>query len=119
MAWEPPYDLDPHLAVRDPSQLPLLLRRGIHDVVEKEKTGTLHEKIMKGFNCVAKMLTDSGRLRRGTLELTPLGIKREKEVARLKDTRTKLYWLDRWAERLRIEKPGYYDKTWKQARSGS
>jgi len=119
MAWEPPYDLDPHAAVRDPSQLPVLLQRGVHDVIEKETQGTLHDKFMRGFNFVAKKLTDTGRLKRGTLELTPLGIKREKEVERLKDTKVKLYWLGRWAERLRSERPGYYDRTWKQTRAGS
>lgn len=116
MAWEPPYNLDPHVIVRDPDTVPLLLRRGAYDVIERSKDGSLHEKFMKAFNVVAKTLTDAGRLRRGTLNLTPEGIRREDEVRRLKDTKQKLYWLGRWAKQLRDQNPDLYAKTWWQAR---
>jgi hypothetical protein len=116
MAWVPLYNLDPHVAVRSPDQMPLLMQRGIHDVIEKETEGSLHDKFMRAFNFIAKSLTESGRLRRGTLDLTPLGIKREDEVRRLKDTKTKIYWLGRWAAKLREKDPTLYAKTWWQAR---
>lgn len=124
MAWVPPYNLDPHVAVRNPSQMPVLVQRGIYDLIERwkigEKTkdseGSTHDRFMRAFNFIAKSLTDSKRLRRGTLELTPLGRKREVEVQRLKDTKTKLYWLARWAKKLYDENPTLYAKTWWQAR---
>lgn len=112
----PPFKLDPHVIVRAPDTVPLLLRRGVFDVIEREKSGSLHDKFMKAFNVVAKTLTDSGRLNQGTLELTPLGIKREDEVRREKDTRKKIYWLDRWAAKLRAENPTLYARTWWEAR---
>lgn len=116
MAYVPPYNLDPHTLIRDPETTPILLRRGVYDVLQRESKDSLHDRFMKAFNVVAKTLTDSGRMRLGTLELTPTGIKREDEVRRLKDTKKKLYWLDRWAKRLRDQDPTLYAKTWWQAR---
>jgi len=116
MSWVPPFELDPHLAVRDPAQLPILMQRGMHDLIERDKEGSLHDKFMRSFNFIAKSLTKSGRIRQGTLKLTPLGVKREDEVRLQRDTRVKLYWLDKWAKKLRDEKPNLYAKTWWQAR---
>ena len=116
MSWVPPFKLDPHVAVRDPGQLPVLMQRGIYDVIEKEKEGSTHDKFIRAFNYLAKRLTDSGRLRRGTLDLTPMGRERENEVKHQKDTKTKFYWLHRKAKKLYDENPTLYSKTWWQAR---
>jgi len=126
MSWVPPFKLDPHVAVRAPDTLPILMQRGIHDLIERgtkgdaknkgKLKGSMHDKFMIAFNYIAKSLTDSGRLRHGTLDLTPKGVEREKEAAHLKDTKMKLYWLDRWATKLRAENPSLYAKTWWQAR---
>jgi len=116
MSWVPLWNTDPHMGVRDPGSLPILFQRGMHDIIKREKEGSMHDKFMRAFNYLIKSLTDSGRIRQGTVDLTPLGIKREDEVRRDKDTKTKLYWLERWAKKLRDEQPNLYAKTWWQAR---
>jgi hypothetical protein len=104
------------MGVRDPGSLPILFQRGMHDIIKREKEGSMHDKFMRAFNYLIKSLTDSGRIRQGTVDLTPKGVEREKEAAHLKDTKMKLYWLDRWATKLRAENPSLYAKTWWQAR---
>lgn len=115
MAWVPPFNLDPHVAIRAPESLPVLMQRGIYDVIEKEDEGKTEDKFIRAFNYIAMSLTKSGRIRQGTLDLTPKGIERENEVKHQKDTKTKLYWLHRKAKKLYDEDPTKYSKTWWQA----
>jgi hypothetical protein len=114
LSFEPPYKLDPYEAVRNPMGLPVLLQRGIYDVIEKQGAeGSLHDRVVKAFNFVAKTLTDSKRIREGTLELTAgVGSKREKEVLHLSDTKMKQRWLVKWTAQLKKQFPGRYDNSW-------
>lgn len=112
MSYAPPYKLDPYVSIRDPGSLPVLMQRGIYDVIQKEKDGALHDRYVKAFNVIAFSLTESKRLVEGKTKLTPVGIKREKEVAHLPDSKDKVRKLAKLAERLKAQFPGRYDQTW-------
>jgi hypothetical protein len=124
MSWVPPFNLDPHVAVRAPETMPVLMQRGVYDLIDRWKHGEKNkhsegdedDRFMRAFNYIAKRLTDTGFLRRGTLHLTPTGLAREKEVGHLKDTKTKLYWLKRWADKLKARDPERFALTWWQWR---
>jgi len=112
VSFVPPYKLDPYVAVRNPGGLPKLMQRGIYDVIQKEKDGSLYDKYIKGFNVIAFSLTESKRLYQGKLELTAVGLKREKEVSQLQDTKEKMRKLAKLAEKLKAQFPGRFDKSW-------
>lgn len=143
MADIPPYDLDPFALIRNPDALPVLFRRGVFDLVArvrrvetrwaknnrkpgkrreqpkrpKRARGTLEGQLVQAFNIIAHSLTESGRLKRGTLELTSAGVKREAEVKRAPDNDEKMVWISRWTRSLRERYPGRYDGTWQASRS--
>ena len=50
---EPPFDLDPHVAIRDPDSLPTLMIRAMHPIILAEKRGSMVERFIKGFNIAA------------------------------------------------------------------
>lgn len=115
MSYMPPYKLDPYVAVRNPGGLPILMQRGMHDVIKKEKKKdrSLHDKFVKAFNVIAFSLTESGRMKQGHLVLTETkGYAREKEVKRLSDTPVKQRQLEKWADKLKAQYPGRYDNSW-------
>lgn len=114
MSFVPPYKLDPYVSIRNPLGIPVLMQRGMYDVIKKEgESGSLHDRFVKAFNVIAKTLTDTGRIREGTIELTPaVGLKREKEVLHAKDTKLKQRWLVKWADKLKDQFPGRYDNSW-------
>jgi len=113
LSFTPPYKLDPYESVRSPGGLPILMQRGMHDVIEKEKDGSLHDKFVKAFNVIAFSLAESGRLKEGHLTLTgSKGLAREKEVKRLPDTLAKQRQLVKWADKLKAQYPGRYDNSW-------
>jgi len=116
----PPFGLDPHVAIRDPRSLPILLRRGMFRILQQEigKKDPTYDQFVAAFNIAAWSLTTAGRrtkggsqrgrgrLQRGTTKLTPsVGKRLEEERRREKDTKQKLVWIDKWATQLKTQDP--------------
>lgn len=60
--YEPPFKLDPHVAIRTPDRLPLLMVRAMHSVVRSEtQSDPSAEVFIKAFNIAAWTLTTAGR----------------------------------------------------------
>ena len=126
----PPYNLDPHEAIRNPDGLSILMRRGMYDVIVRtwEEWGISHpktspphrmptyEEFVRAFNIIAKTLTSSGRLIYGSLKVSgQSGDAREDQVRRLPDTKMKLKWVRIWAEAIKRAEPEKVTVTWWQA----
>jgi hypothetical protein len=115
---EPPYNnLDPYMVIRDPASVPVLVRRGMYNVILRETTGDLREKVVKAFFIIVKGLTESKRLHRGSimrgeLRMAGIGIRREKEVLRDQASKKKIRQIDMWVERLKRQEPDRYTKSW-------
>jgi hypothetical protein len=115
----PPFNLDPHVVIRDPGATPVLLRRGMYRAIRQETQGDpTYDQFIAAFNIIAWSLTTAGRrssggsqrgrgrLRKGTTTLTPrMGKRIEEERRKLKDTKKKLWWIDRWATQMRTQDP--------------
>lgn len=119
----PPFNLDPHIAIRDPSSLPILLRRGMYDVISTQATSgdPTYDEFVGAFNIIAWSLTTAGRrpgkktkgkqlgrgrLKKGTTTLTPhVGKRVEEERKKQSDTKKKLWWIGKWAKQLRTQDP--------------
>ena len=128
----PPFNLDPHVVIRDPNSLPILLRRGIYDVITKQATSgdPTYKEFIAAFNIIAWSLTTAGRrpgkqskgsqrgrgrLKRGTTRLTPnIGTKLNEERKRLTDTKKKIWWVSRWAKQLREQDPDRATMTYEE-----
>jgi hypothetical protein len=74
--------------------------------------GSLRDRFFAAFNITAWSLTESKRLRPRTLDLTGIGLKREKEVEKLQDSKVKLRWISKCAAKLMAQDPEFYEKTW-------
>lgn len=136
MAKDPPFGLDPHTAVRDPDSLPPLMISAMYDVMERGKVGgTLAERFISAFNIAAWSLTTAGRrktkhggwhgegsearLKRGTLDLTPIiGMQKNTEAYRAPGYDKKKAEIKDYAEKLMESRPDYYGKSWKDAHGG-
>lgn len=134
MAKEPPFDLDPHLAIRDPDALPALMVSAMYDVLQRRMQGGMAERYIQAFNIAAWSLTTAGRkktkhagwtnegrdarLKKGTLELTSLGVKKEIEARKHPQADAKKLAIKRLAKRILDSRPDYYAKTWQEAHSG-
>jgi len=69
---EPPFKLDPHVAIRDPSSLPVLMVRAMHSVVRHDGGGNPSvEGFIKAFNIAAWTLTTAGRVASNSKKPTP------------------------------------------------
>lgn len=128
----PPFDLDPHVAIRDPHSLPILLRRGMFRVLRQEigQKDPTYDQFVSAFNIIAWSLTTAGRrtgkkakgsqrgrgrLKKGTTQLTPrVGKRLEEERRKMRDTEKKLWWIDRWAEQLRTQDPDRATMTYEE-----
>lgn len=61
-SFEPPFKLDPHVAIRTPEVLPVLMARAMHSIVRHESGGNPSaELFIKAFNVAAWTLTTAGR----------------------------------------------------------
>lgn len=134
MAKDPPFDLDPHLAIRDPDALPSLLVSAMYDVLQRRQSGNMEERYIKAFNIAAWSLTTAGRkktkhagwtnegskarLKKGTLELTSLGVKKEIAARKHPDADAKKLAIKRMAKRIFDARPDYYAQSWQEAHSG-
>jgi hypothetical protein len=58
---DPPFDLDPHVAIHSPETLPAMMINGMYSVMQKAKGGTLAERFISAFNITAWSLTTAGR----------------------------------------------------------
>lgn len=134
-AHKPPFDLDAHVALRDPESMPVLMRRCMFSVIQQRigKVDPSYEDFITGFNIAAWSLTTAGRkkagtkkgggkktnksqarLEKGTLKLRGIGKKLEQEKRRLPDTAEKMRAINKWAELLRTENEERATMTWKE-----
>lgn len=128
----PPFNLDPHAAIRDPDSLPILLRRGMFNVIRREagQRDPTYDQFVGAFNIIAWSLTTAGRrpgkkskgsqrgrgrLKRGTTQLTPrVGKKLEEQRKKEPDTDKKMWWISRWAKQLREADPDRATMTYEE-----
>ena len=132
MAKNPPFDLDPHLAVRDPESLPPLLISCMADILLRRSSGgTEDERFISAFNIAAWSLTTAGRkkkgdgwhgegsearLVKGTVQLTArIGATKNHEVKNSPDYDKKKMLVVKMAKRLLTKRPDFFSKTWKEA----
>lgn len=139
MAKTPPFDLDPHVAIRAPETLPALVVNGMYKVFQKQR-GELAERFINSFNIVCWALTTAGRkkaatapqtrrqkgvnwqqegretrLVKGTLEIAPGMEKMERAAAQEPDHDQKKRYIVERAKRIYARRPEYYDQTWQKA----
>ncbi len=136
MAKTPPFDLDPHLAIRDPKALPAIMISAMYDILQRRQhPGMLVDRFIAAFNVAAWSLTTAGRkktkhggwhgegsearLRKGTLELTPIiGVHKNVEAKKARDYDRKERWIFEAAKRILESNPDRYAKTWQEAQRG-
>ncbi len=139
MARTPPFDLDPHVAIRSPETLPALVINGMYKVFQKQR-GELAERFIAAFNITCWSLTTAGRrkaatapknrrqkginwqsegretrLIKGTLEIAPGMEKMEVEAKQESGHDQMKRFIVERAKRIYARNPDYYDKTWQKA----
>lgn len=132
-AYKPPFGLDPHVAIRDPNSLPVILRRGMFRIIQQRvgKSDPNYDDFVASFNIAAWSLTTAGRTRNkkagakktnrgqarlvmGTTKLTGKFKKVELEKARLPDTPEKMQAIERWANQIKSEDEDRATMTWQE-----
>lgn len=139
MARTPPFDLDPHVAIRSPETLPALVINGMYKRFQTMK-GELADRFINSFNVICWSLTTAGRkkgvnapktrrqrginwtregskarLKEGTLEIADgmedleVAAKNEPGYDQRRD------FIIRKAKQIYSRNPEYYDKTWQKA----
>jgi hypothetical protein len=134
MGYEPPFDLDPHQAIREPETLPVIMARGMFSVIrQKTKNDPTYDDFISGFNISAWSLVTAGRrsskktgkkktvggqarmkVIEGRLLLTTVGKKLNEEKRRLPDSELKVKSIIKWAEQLKTSDPDRATMTYEE-----
>lgn len=92
--------MTPREAIANPSLVPKLVKRGVMNILGRSNAVATEETFERAFNIIVWRLTESGRLREGSLQLTSVGRRIERQSRTDRSVVMRIRDFDRVANRL-------------------
>lgn len=92
--------MTPLEAIANPGLVPRLVKRGVMSILNRSNAAVTMETFERAFNIIVWRLTESGRLRDGSLQLTNVGRRIDRQRRTDRGVVMRVRGFDRMAHRL-------------------